>query len=167
MKKKYRIIVYMPYRALTHNRVKSFLTATNATTQTQATAINSQSGVANSGPVATQRNKNNSSNKQPSKAWGRVNCTKGGCAFLLSPTAYGNGSYVCGDGHTGRLCKRLGTGKGFPNATPQTSVGSTNTFARRAIARRAVTSLVNNGVKKDCVCVPQPTKNLKGGLIHP
>ena len=157
----------MPYRALTHNRVKSFLTAANATTHTQAAAINSQNGVSNSGPVATQRNKNNSSNKQPSKAWSRVNCTKGGCAFLLSPTAYGNGSYVCGDGHTGRLCKRLGTGKGFPNAIPQTSVGSTNTFARRAIARRAVTSLVNDGVKKDCVCVPQPIKNLKGGLIHP
>ena len=34
-----------------------------------------------------------------------------------------------------------GQGKGFPNALPQTSVGSTNTFARRAIARRAVTNV--------------------------
>ena len=85
----------MPYRALTHNRVKSFLTAANATTHTQAAAINSQNGVSNNGPVATQRNKNNSSNKQPSAAWSRVNCTKGGCAFLLSPTAYGSGTYVC------------------------------------------------------------------------
>ena len=41
----------MPYRALTHNRVKSFLTAENATTQSQASAINSQNGVANSGSV--------------------------------------------------------------------------------------------------------------------
>jgi hypothetical protein len=162
MKKKYQIILYMPYRALTHNRVKSFLKAENATTQTQATAINSQNGVPNNGSVTTQKNKLNISNKQPSAAWRRVTCTKGGCALLMTPNAYGNGSYVCGDGHTGRLCKRLGTGKGFPNATPQTSVGSTNTFARRAIARRAVTTLVNNGVKKNCVCVPQPVKNLKG-----
>ena len=28
----------MPYRALTHNRVKSFLTVENATTQSQASA---------------------------------------------------------------------------------------------------------------------------------
>ena len=166
MKKKYRIILYMPYRALTHNRVKSFLTAANATTHTQTEAINSQNGVPNSGPVTRQKNALNISNKQPSNVWGRINCSKGGCPFLMSPNAYGSGAYVCGDGHTGRLCKRLGTGKGFPNATPQTSVGSTNTFARRAIARRAVTTLVNNGVKKDCVCVPQPIKNLKGGLIH-
>ena len=39
--------------------------------------------------------------------------------------AYGSGSYV------------YGQGKGFPTALPQTSVGSTNAFARRAIARRA------------------------------
>ena len=30
-------------------------------------------------------------------------------------------------------------GKGFPNASPMTSVGSTNKFARRAILRRAET----------------------------
>ena len=44
----------------------------------------------------------------------------------------------------------------------QMFIGSTNAFARRAIARRAVTTVVNNGVKKNCVCVPQPVKNLKG-----
>jgi hypothetical protein len=170
MKKKYRIIVYMPYRALTHNRVQSFLTATNATTQTQATAINSQSGVANSGPVATQRNKNNSSNKQPSSRWRRVNCTKGTCPFLMAKNAYGEGAWVCGDGYTGKYCKKLGTGKGYPNATPQTSVGSTNTFARRAIARRAVTSLTNTGKESqasaDCACLPTQIRNLKGELIN-
>ena len=154
----------MPYRALTHNRVKSFLTAANATTHTQAAAINSQNGVPNSGPVTSQKNALNISNKQPSKAWSRVNCTKGGCAFLMSPDAYGSGAYVCGDGHTGRLCKRLGTGKGFPNATPQTSVGSTNTFARRAIARRAVTKRQGVSESKNCPCNAQ-IKNLKGQIL--
>ena len=155
----------MPYRALTHNRVKSFLTAENATTNSQATAINSQNGVSNSGSVTTKKNALNTSNKQPSAAWSRVTCTEGGCPGILSPWAYGNGAWVCGDGYTGKFCKKLGTGKGYPNATPQTSVGSTNTFARRAIARRAVTSLVNDGTKKDCVCIPDIVRNSRGVLL--
>ena len=80
------------------------------------------------------------------------------CSFCLS-------SYIHFDKYKGTETFSTfapGQGKGFPNATPQTSVGSTNAFARRAIARRAVTSVVNNGVKKNCACVPQPVKNLKG-----
>ena len=140
----------MPYRALTHNRVKSFLTAENATTQSQASAINSQNGVANNGSVTSMRNQLNKSNNNTPPNWGKVNCANGGCAFLMGANSYGTGTYAPGQG------------KGFPSATPQTSVGSTNTFARRAIARRAVTTLNNTGEKKDCVCVPQPVKNLKG-----
>ena len=46
--------------------------------------------------------------------------------LLLKPDAFGNpNTFVSGQG------------KGFPNATPQVSVGSTNVFSRRAIARRA------------------------------
>jgi len=157
MKKKYQIILYMPYRALTHNRVKSFLKAENATTQSQATAINSQNGVSNNGPPTTQKNTNNSSNKQPSRQHNRTASIN----FLMSVNAYGQGTTVGSDGKP-YSNYTPGQGKGFPNATPQTSVGSTNTFSRRAIARRAVTTLVNNGVKKDCICIPQPIKNLKG-----
>ena len=150
----------MPYRALTHNRVKSFLTAENATTQSQASAINSQNGVANSGPVTSMKNRLNKSNNNTPPNWGKVNCSNGGCAFLMGANAYGAGTTTLGG--TVFSTYAPGQGKGFPNATPQTSVGSTNTFARRAIARRAVTTLDNTGVKKDCVCVPQPVKNLKG-----
>ena len=153
----------MPYRALTHNRVKSFLTVENATTQSQASAINSQNGVANSGSVTSTRNKLNRSNNNPPTPWGRVNCNGGGCAFLMGTNAYGAGTKTIGGVTYSNYAP--GQGKGFPNATPQTSVGSTNTFARRAIARRAVTTLDNTGVKKDCVCVPQPVKNLKGAFL--
>ena len=150
----------MPYRALTHNRVKSFLTAENATTQSQASAINSQNGVANSGSVTSMKNQINKSNHNPPTSWGRVNCSEGGCAFLMGANAYGVGTKTIGG--TVFSAYAPGQGKGFPNATPQTSVGSTNRFTRRAIARRAVTTLDNTGEKKDCVCVPQPVKNLKG-----
>ena len=71
----------------------------------------------------------------------------------MSATAYGSGKFVSGQG------------KGFPNAVPQTSVGSTNTFARRAIARRAVTKLVNNDTEKNCPC-NNPIRNLRGELIN-
>ena len=150
----------MPYRALTHNRVKSFLTAENATTQSQASAINSQNGVANSGSVTSVRNQLNISNNNPPPTWSKVTCSNGGCAFLMGANAYGPGTQTLAGNVFSTYAP--GQGKGFPSATPQTSVGSTNTFARRAIARRAVTTLQNTGVKKDCACVPQPVKNLKG-----
>ena len=149
----------MPYRALTHNRVKSFITSQNATTQSQASAINSQNGVANSGPTTIMKNQLNVSNKKPAQKHIRTLSTN----FLLGANAYGAGTKLVNGVVYSTYAP--GQGKGFPNATPQTSVGSTNAFARRAIARRAVTSLVNDGQKKDCVCVPQQVKNLKGAFL--
>lgn len=146
----------MPYRALTHNRVKHYVNDSTGNifkpqSHAQESAINSQNAVANSGSVTSVRNKLNVSNNNPPLKWGRVNCSsKAGASFLMGSNAYGTGTYTSGEG------------KGFPNATPQTSVGSTNAFARRAIARRAVTTLNNTGEKKNCVCIPQPVKNLKG-----
>ena len=68
----------MPYRALTHNRVNSFITADNATTQSQATAINSQNGVANSGPTTVMKNQLKISSNNPPANWARVTCSNGG-----------------------------------------------------------------------------------------
>lgn len=138
----------MPYRALTHNRVKSYV-GTVPTTDSQSSAINSQNGVSNSGSVTSVKNKLNISNKQPNHTYARTLSVN----FLMSATAYGSGKFVSGQG------------KGFPNAVPQTSVGSTNTFARRAIARRAVTKLVNNDTEKNCPC-NNPIRNLRGELIN-
>ena len=156
----------MPYRALTHNRIKhrvinkdgtTFIPSSNA----QASAINSQSGVTNSGPVTRQRNANNSSNKQPSQKHARTSSIN----FLMSPNAYGQGTTVGADGKT-YSTYAPGQGKGFPNATPQTSVGSSNRFSRRAIARRAVTNLVNDGSPSSCECVPKQIKNLRGEFLN-
>ena len=58
----------------------------------------------------------------------------------MTPNAYGNGTFSSGQG------------KGFPEATPLPSVGSVNRFARRAIARRAVTKMVGDEKSKNC-CV--------------
>lgn len=122
----------MPYRALTHGRVKNSILDVNGniftpSTHSQAAAITSQNGVANNGPVTVQRNKNNQSNKQPKRSYARRLSSN----FLLRPNAYGNpNTFVSGQG------------KGFPNATPQISVGSRNRFARRAISRRAVTRMI-------------------------
>jgi hypothetical protein len=134
----------MPYRALTHNRIKHPVNKDGTTfvpsTNSQASAINSQSGVSNSGPVSRQRNALNSSNKQPAQKYARTRSLN----FLMSANAYGQGTRVGKDGKTYSNYV-TGQGKGFPNATPQTSVGSSNRFSRRAIARRAVTNLVNDG----------------------
>ena len=151
----------MPYRALTHNRVKHPINDVNGNTfvaqsNAQASAINSQNGVSNSGSVISTKNALNINNKQPARKYARTLSIN----FLMGPNAYGAGTQQIGTETFSTYAP--GQGKGFPNATPQTSVGSTNAFARRAIARRAVTSVVNNGVKKNCVCVPQPVKNLKG-----
>ena len=154
----------MPYRSLTHNRVKHHVYDKNGNTFTpqshaQESAINSQNAVSNNGSVTSVRNKLNISNNNPPLKWGRVNCSSK-ASFLMGSNAYGQGTKVIG----GKVYSTYapGQGKGFPNATPQISVGSTNTFARRAIARRAVTTLNNTGDKKNCVCVPQSVKNLKG-----
>ncbi len=151
----------MPYRALTHNRVKSFITSNNATTQSQATAINSQNGVGNNGSPQVMKNNLHIPSKQSRASnYTRTLSTN----FLMNPNAYGNGTKVIGGVTYSAYAP--GQGKGFPNATPQTSVGSTNAFARRAIARRAVTTLVNNGEKKDGACVPQQIKNLRGTFLN-
>ena len=151
----------MPYRALTHNRVKSFITADNATTQSQATAINSQNGVGNNGSPQVMRNNLHIPSKQSRASnYTRTLSTN----FLMNANAYGAGTQVIGGVTYSSYAP--GQGKGFPNATPQTSVGSTNAFARRAIARRAVTTLVNNGEKKDCACVLQQVKNLRGTFLN-
>ena len=150
----------MPYRALTHNRVKSFTTAKNATTHSQATAINSQNGVGNNGSPTVMKNNLNTNNKQPAQKYARTLSRN----FLMNSNAYGTGTKVI-DGIE-YASYAPGQGKGFPNATPQTSVGSTNTFARRAIARRAVTTLVNNGVKPCDSCIPPQVKNLKGTFLN-
>ena len=112
-------------------------------TQSQATAINSSKGVGNSGPVASQRNKNNSSNKQPAQTYARLLSINS----LMTPNALGTEAYVSKQG------------KGFPNALPQTSVGSTNSFARRAVARRAVTGLGAANDGPCCTTISAP-KNL-------
>ena len=117
----------MPYRALTHGRVRGSQKApTNAHTN-QVKAIQSQKGLGNSGPIR----KNNSTNRQKTVRTLSRN-------FLMAPNAYGNGRFSPGQG------------KGFPEATPLPSVGSVNRFARRAIARRAVTKRIGVSGSKNC-----------------
>ena len=117
----------MPYRALTHGRVRGAQTAPANAHTNQVKAIDSQKGVGNSGPIR----KNNSNNSQKTVRTLSRN-------FLMAPNAYGNGRFSPGQG------------KGFPEATPLPSVGSVNRFARRAIARRAVTKMVGDENSKNC-----------------
>ena len=117
----------MPYRALTHGRVRGAQTAPANAHTNQVKAIDSQKGVGNSGPIR----KNNSTNSQKTVRTLSRN-------FLMAPNAYGNGAFSSGQG------------KGFPEATPLPSVGSVNRFARRAIARRAVTKMVGEKDSKNC-----------------
>ena len=148
----------MPYRSLTHGRVGGgrtgydrFSSLPSSVSNSQASAINSAKGVENSGP--TVRHNANSGGSQKSR---RIISNN----FLMLANAYGSGSYV------------YGQGKGFPTALPQTSVGSTNAFARRAIARRAVTNVNtktvsgNNGEASVCECVSNPVRNSKGEVIN-
>ena len=148
----------MPYRSLTHGRVgggrtgyNRFASLPSSVSTSQATAINSAKGVENSGP--TVRNNSNSGGSQKAR---RVISNN----FLMLANAYGPEQYV------------YGQGKGFPNALPQTSVGSTNAFSRRAIARRAVTNVNtktvsgNNGEASVCECVSNPVRNSKGEVIN-
>ena len=136
----------MPYRALTHGRVRGAQTAPANAHINQVKAIDSQKGVGNSGPIR----KNNSTNSQKTVRTLSRN-------FLMAPNAYGNGTFSPGQG------------KGFPEATPLPSVGSVNRFARRAIARRAVTKRIGVKGSENC-CIgrfapkstppPTPTLNL-------
>tara|TARA_B110000046_G_scaffold184781_1_gene224221 strand:- start:2717 stop:3169 length:453 start_codon:yes stop_codon:yes gene_type:complete len=148
----------MPYRSLTHGRVGGGRTGYNrfeslpsSVSKSQVSAINSAKGVENSGPTI----KNNATSGSSQKARRTISNN-----FLMLANAYGSGKYV------------YGQGKGFPRANPQISVGSTNTFARRAIARRAVTNVNtkivsgNNGEASVCECVSNPVRNSKGEVIN-
>jgi len=117
----------MPYRSLTHGRVRGAQLPPADAHANQSKAIVSQRGVGNSGPIR----KNNSTNRQSTIRTLSRN-------FLMAPNAYGYGRYSTGQG------------KGFPNATPLPSVGSVNRFARRAIARRAVTRRISDPLSVNC-----------------
>ena len=128
----------MPYRALTHGRVNRSQNAPADAHTNQIKAINSQKGVANSGPIR----KNNSTNNQKTVRTLSRN-------FLMGPNAYGPATFTGVDGKKYSNYSS-GEGKGFPEATPLPSVGSVNRFARRAIARRAVTKRVGDETSKNC-----------------
>ena len=128
----------MPYRALTHGRVNRSQNAPANAHTNQVKAINSQKGVANSGPIR----KNNSNNRQSTTRTLSRN-------FLMGPNAYGPATFTGADGKEYSNYSP-GQGKGFPEATPLPSVGSVNRFARRAIARRAVTKIVGDEKSKNC-----------------
>ena len=150
----------MPYRSLTHGRVGGgrngygrFDSIPSNVSNSQASAINSAKGVENSGPTVLH----NATSGSRAKTARLLQSNR-----LMRPDAYGPENYVTGQG------------KGFPNALPQTSVGSTNAFARRAIARRAVTNVNtkdltghhSQGVEKQCECVSNPVRNLRGEIIN-
>ena len=128
----------MPYRALTHGRVNRSQNAPADAHTNQIKAINSQKGVANSGPIR----KNNSTNSQKTVRTLSRN-------FLMGPNAYGPATFTGVDGKKYSNYSS-GEGKGFPEATPLPSVGSVNRFSRRAIARRAVTKRVGDETSKNC-----------------
>jgi len=127
----------MPYRALTHGRVNTPQQIKGATGKNdnnnftvQQKAYNSQAGVANSGSNISQKNKLKMQTGKTRNICSTNNITK---SPLIPQNNFGpENKFVPGQG------------KGFPTANPLTSVGSTNTFARRAIKRRAVTKTVTN-----------------------
>lgn len=129
----------MPYRALTHGRVNTPIDVKGETGKNdnnnltvQQKAFNSQAGVGNSGPTIIQKNKLNirtGTNGSCRPIYSRVLARDS----LIETNNFGTAPFVSGQG------------KGFPNANPTTSVGSTNTFARRAIKRRAVTKTIEKG----------------------
>lgn len=128
----------MPYRALTHGRVSTPTDIkgptgknVNGDIDSVKRARNSQAGVSNSGSNISIKNKLNISS-------GRVGGSRPYYArrlqsdLLMKKDDFGTESFAPNQG------------KGFPTASPLTSVGSTNTFARRAIKRRAVTKTFSN-----------------------
>tara|TARA_B100000925_G_C21909789_1_gene430957 strand:- start:84 stop:977 length:894 start_codon:yes stop_codon:yes gene_type:complete len=146
----------MPYRALTHGRVRGSQVAPNDAHINQVKAIVSQKGVSNSGPIR----KNNSNNRQ------RVVRTLSR-NFLMSANAYGPATYRAADGKDYSTYSP-GQGKGFPEATPLPSVGSINRFSRRAIARRALVGGLNSSAAcgGNCGCPSNETLNLVNGKTY-
>lgn len=128
----------MPYRALTHGRVRGAQPAPENAHNNQVKAIQSQKGVGNSGPIR----KNNSNPRQSKVRTLSRN-------FLMAKNAYGSATFTAGDGKQYSNYSP-GQGKGFPEATPLPSVGSVNRFARRAIARRAVTRRISDPLSINC-----------------
>ena len=139
----------MPYRALTHGRVKNPVLDKNNNqftpeTKHQESVINSQAGVSNNGPPTIQKNKLNissGSNGKSRSIYARTLMRD----LLIPKNTFGNENDFAPK-----------QGKGFPTANPTVSVGSTNTFARRAIQRRAETKTFVKGLTskdvKNCNC---------------
>ena len=75
----------------------------------------------------------------------------------MGPNTYGQATFTGDDGKTYSNYSSERE-KGFPAATPLPSVGSVNSFARRAIARRAVTKRVGVSDSKNC-CINNKTDN--------
>lgn len=131
----------MPYRALTHGRVNSYVNKTKET-HSQKSAKNSESGVANNGPPVVQKNKLNIPTGNNGKArpiYARTLMRD----LLIPPNTFGNDNNYAPN-----------QGKGFPTANPQTSVGGTNIFCRRAIKKKAETkTFLNKKETKNCSCI--------------
>ena len=146
----------MPYRALTHGRVRGAQTAPASAHINQVKAIVSQKGVGNSGPIR----KNNSNNSQKVVRTLSRN-------FLLSRNAYGPATFTDQNG-VKYSNYSPGQGKGFPEATPLPSVGSVNRFSRRAIARRAIVGGLNSSTAcgGNCGCPTNEILNLVNGRTY-
>ena len=143
----------MPYRSLTHGRVRGAQSPPVNAHTNQVKAIESQKGVGNSGPI---RKNNNNPRQSTVRTLSRN--------FLMNPNAYGPATFR---GPDGRLYSNYspGQGKGFPEATPLPSVGSVNRFARRAIARRAIVGGLNSSAAcgGNCGCPTNDILNLVNG----
>ena len=141
----------MPYRALTHGRVNTPTNVkgqtgknVNGKTNSQKKAYNSQAGVANNGSNVSLKNKLHIQS-------GRVGGSRPVYSRMLKQDLLIPKNTFGFDIHFAP-----NQGKGFPNASPMTSVGSTNKFARRAILRRAETKTFVKGEKAtetpNCKC---------------
>ena len=146
----------MPYRALTHGRVNRSQNAPVNAHTNQVKAINSQKGVANSGPI---RKNNNNPRQSTVRTLSRN--------FLMAANAYGPATFRAADGKDYSTYSP-GQGKGFPEATPLPSVGSVNRFSRRAIARRAVVGGLSSSAAcgGSCGCPTNDTLNLVNGKTY-
>ena len=141
----------MPYRALTHGRINTPWRVKgeagkniNGETDSQKKAYNSQAGVANNGSNVSLKNKLHIQS-------GRVGGSRPVYSRMLKQDLLIPKNTFGFDIHFAP-----NQGKGFPNASPMTSVGSTNKFARRAILRRAETKTFVKGEKAtetpNCKC---------------
>jgi len=146
----------MPYRALTHGRVRGAQSAPVNAHDNQVKAIQSQKGVGNSGPI---RKNNNNPRQSTVRTLSRN--------FLMAANAYGPATFRAADGKDYSTYSP-GQGKGFPEATPLPSVGSVNRFSRRAIARRAVVGGLSSSAAcgGNCGCPTNDTLNLVNGKTY-